>query len=113
MVVVIRMKSPIGPEISLATELLLIRADGTETPLTIRIGFPAKHGADWACSCEIAGLESQYPDIYGANSIQALCLALRLVRSRLCSVIGKGDVVCLPDDREPLTEALVNAWFGN
>lgn len=104
------MKSPIDPAMSLVDELLLIRSDGSETRLTIRIGLPVKRGDDWACPCEVAGLEAQYPDITGVNPIQAMSLALRLVRSRLSSVVE--NVLCLPNDRRPLSVRFVNAWFG-
>jgi len=107
------MKTPISQSAAFVSELLLIRSDGSETLLTIRIGFPLKRGQGWVCPCEIDGLEPQYVDIHGEDSIQAICLALKVVRSRLSSVINAGNTICLPKDRgHPLSVSLVRMLFG-
>ena len=108
-----KMKTQISPSAAFSTELLMIRSDGSETHLTICIGFPYKQGQLWLCPCQIDGLEPQYPDMAGDTSIQALCLALKIVRTRLLSVINAGHTICLPLDRGyPLDRSFLNMMFG-
>ena len=48
---------------------------------------------EWACPVEILGFEPRYPDAHGGTSLQALCLAIMLVRSRVEDFISKGGKV--------------------
>jgi hypothetical protein len=107
------MKTPINSSGCLTGHLLLIHGDGAETDLIIRIGMPIRRGGDWASPCEIANLEPQYEDIVGADAVHSICLALKLIRSRLLSLIAKGNNLCLPNDKHhPLSAAFVSSWFG-
>jgi hypothetical protein len=68
--------------------------DGATRRVRARVGKPYKVTArEWACPVEVRGFESRYPDIRGANSMQALCLATSLIQSRFEDFFSKGGKV--------------------
>ena len=96
-----------GEEIG-AGEYLLRAADGSERPVRVRVGRPYLDGAGvWACPAELSGFEQRYPDMRGEDSLQALVLALSLLKAlvlalsllwrRLQDFVEKGGTVL---DRE-------------
>ena len=64
---------------------------GDKTGIGVVIGTPYL-GADgiWACPVPTPGLDGEYPDIRGDDALQALCLALSLVRQRLTHFLENG-----------------------
>lgn len=96
------MRRPEFGEVVAAAEFVFQRADGDKRPVQIRIGAPyAVSAVEWACPSEILGYEPRYPDASGATSLQALCLAVGLVRSRVEDFMAKGGrVVDVEDDFE-------------
>ena len=52
---------------------------------TVRLGRPRQSGDDeWACPVQILGLDDdEVRDVYGVDSLQALVLALQMVRARV------------------------------
>ena len=58
--------------------------DGSPLDVTLRVGKPYQSTVgEWACPIELKGFEDRYADIRGADSLQALCLAISFVRRRL------------------------------
>jgi hypothetical protein len=81
------------------TEFDLQPSDGPTRRVAVRVGKPYEVSAhEWACPVELCGHDSRYPDIRGGNALQALCLAISLVRSRLEAFIEKGGKVLNVED---------------
>jgi hypothetical protein len=55
--------------------------------LIARIGRPTRHGSrEWACSVHVVGLdEPEISQAYGEDSLQALLMALSMLRARISS----------------------------
>jgi hypothetical protein len=72
-------------------DLRMVAADGAAREVRLRVGRPYKCDAgEWACPVELRGFEPRYPDICGEDSLQALCLAIQLLRHRLHDFLEKG-----------------------
>jgi hypothetical protein len=104
------MKSSLSNPI--AEEHLTLTRGGTRTLISARIGRPYHDGDCFRCPAGIEGLEPQYPDIAGESSLQALCLALRLVRDRLEDQLHKGAVLSYPGEDGPLGPEHLAVIFG-
>ena len=106
------MKPPITQPLAFEN-LLWVKKDGSETPVTIRIGVPYQVGEfEWACPAELRGVDVQFPDIRGDSSLQSLCLAIGLTRKRLTHLIEEGESLKFLADRSPWDLASLNATFG-
>ena len=80
-------------------KLVEIALSGTRTPIHVEVGSPHPDGRGaWACSILVDGLDSKPRDIYGEDSLQALCLGLRLVRTHLEGVLERGGRLVHSDD---------------
>jgi hypothetical protein len=76
---------------TVTTPFVFQEPDGRKGTIRVRVGKPYEVSArEWACPVEIRGFERRYPDMHGANSLQALCLALSVVRSRIDDFVEKG-----------------------
>jgi hypothetical protein len=74
-----------------SSEFLFLLADGSKRKVLVRVGKPYKDAdGPWRCPCELAGFEPRYVDMAGADSMQALCLAVSVVRRRLEHFIEDG-----------------------
>jgi hypothetical protein len=67
---------------------------------------------EWACPVEILGFEPRYADAHGGTSLQALCLAIMLVRSRLEDFILKGGRILDVDGTHEWDAKSIAAVFG-
>lgn len=68
-------------------------AEGEAFEIRVEIGVPYPwRGSDeeWACPVKVDPLHPNLRDIHGGSSLQALCLALRLVKSLLDDFVEKG-----------------------
>ncbi len=73
------------------TELICIRPRGKRVAVTVAIGHPCPRSeGDWGCAVAISGLDEGVKTIHGHDSLQALCLALTFVRSRLTAFVADG-----------------------
>jgi len=88
------------------------KKDGTEVPIHVMIGAPYRQEIDWACPCAIFGLEGRYPDIVGISGLQALSLALRLLRKRITEMVEEGEVFDLNADGCKLGLESIATLFG-
>ena len=82
-------------------ELTRVRTNGQRTLISVKVGPPYKtiEGA-WRTPVEIHGLDDRLADIYGVDSLQSLCLAIRLVKARLESAIADGDRLVDSEDSD-------------
>jgi hypothetical protein len=97
-----------------SADFVFLYADGTKRVVQLRIGMPYRIAeVEWACPCELAGFESRYPDIHGGDSMQALCLAVSLVRRRLEDFIEKGGKILDADDGTEWPLDSLRAMFGD
>lgn len=109
------MTAPITHTIADLDDLIWIRKDGTEAPITIRLARPYQRATgEWACPIELQGIEHPMQrDVFGESSLQALCLALSLARARLAHLIGRGERIVFANDRgNPISAAFLDALFG-
>jgi hypothetical protein len=97
-----------------AQEFLWLRRDGTEQLIAARIGRPYAIEDDmWACPVELNGVDTQYPDVLGVGSMQALSLAVRLVRMRLGHLLDDSETLLYVQDRTTKWDvASLNTTFG-
>ena len=86
------------------------REGGARFPITIEIGAPYPtegDGGDWACPVSLkpfAGI----PEVYGVDSLQALCLALNLAYALLSNFKEKGGTLTFEDGED----CPIDAFFG-
>ena len=79
--------------------LIEVAPSGTRTPIHVEVGCPHPDGRGaWACGIRVEGLDSKRRDICGEDSLQALCLGLRLVRTHLEGVLERGSSLVHADD---------------
>jgi hypothetical protein len=82
-------------------ELICIKADGQELPVIIRVGKPYQvDEVTWGCPVEAAGLYRRLSDAYGADSFQALMLAVWLLRDLVQSFVRDGGTIVSVEGRE-------------
>lgn len=94
-------------------EFVFLSRDGASRRVKVRIGMPYEVSSDeWACPVEIVGFEPRHPDARGSTSLQALCLAVTLVRSRVEDFISKGGKVLDIDGRCEWDAKSLAAVFG-
>jgi hypothetical protein len=86
-----------------------VGADGKVFALEVAIGVPflSERSEAWACTLTLSPLLSKPVDICGEDSLQALCLALRMARSMLDDFSEKGGRLLA--DGEPFP---IDAYFG-
>lgn len=89
-----------SPTIVATEEIIWIREDGGEILIQAIIGKPYEQLAAWACPAALIGVDGRYPDIVGESSMQALYLAMRLIRQRLEHLIEAGEVLVYRNDRK-------------
>jgi len=98
-----------------ALDLVAIHADGTRTPVALRVGAPAPAATgDWHCALRLEGLHDSLPSIHGDDSLQALCLALMFAASVLRQFIASGGRLIDAEEGEDAAEASwpLEAYFG-
>jgi hypothetical protein len=73
-------------------ELIRVRKNGERVSMSAEIGQPHK-APNGVCHTPVAlhGLDGRLSDICGEDSMQSLCLAVELVRTRLIAVIESGE----------------------
>lgn len=96
-------------------DLLAVDAGGTRTPVALRVDAPVQLSPDeWRCAVRLDGLHDSLVPIHGADSLQALCLALRLVASLLREFVTQGGRLFNADAGADAVEAEwpLEAYFG-
>lgn len=88
------------PRFIASLSILWLRSDGAETLIEANIGEPYQIDEQtWACPASLVGVDGRYPDIVGGSSLQALSLALGLVKSRLGHMLEDKAKLVYPEDR--------------
>jgi uncharacterized protein DUF6968 len=67
-------------------EAVKVSKDGQRVPLHVEIGTPRLvEGNDglWSCQILLRGVDAQVRQVYGDDSLQALCFAIRAIESQL------------------------------
>lgn len=101
-----------GPEVA-SCEFVFQSKAGAKRRVRARVGKPYRVSSrEWACPVEIRGFERRYVDARGGASMQALCLATWLIRSRLEDFIAKGGRVLDVEDGSDWDARGVMAIFG-
>jgi hypothetical protein len=73
-------------------DLVRIKPDHSRGPIHVSIGRPRPDGKGaWGCSIFVDGIDTQERTIYGDNSMQALCLALGMIRFYLKEELRSGN----------------------
>ena len=92
---------------------VLTRAGGVPQALVAQLGAPyVVDEIESRCPAKIQGLDPQYPDIAGANRLQALALALKLLYARLEHAIERGDELTLEGEDDSLDVGRLRVLFG-
>ena len=103
----IQIKEPVA-----SVAFIWVDAQGKETPVTGLIGKPYQKGAQWVCPYVLEGAFEQGPDIAGADSIQALSLALYGLYHDLLRLLGDGGRLLNPKNREKFDLVTLKATFS-
>ena len=65
------------------------------------VGTPYQISSEeWACPVELQGVDAQYQDVHGSSSLQALGLALHVIKTRLSHLVQDGERLLYSDDRD-------------
>jgi hypothetical protein len=79
-------------------ELLGVGADGKRFPISLEIGQPYKVDDHlWACPVAVGGLYERLAEQRGADALQALGLAMGLMRRLLVGFLEDGGRLVFPD----------------
>ena len=98
------------PEKIIETSLDCVDQTGQRSRLVVELGRPYRAlEGEWACPVAIHGLHDRLQDVRGEDSLQALCLAVSLIRSLLSSYLEDGGLLMHPDTDYPYD---LNATFG-
>lgn len=74
------------------TEVIHVRASGERVSIVAEIGHPYQTpDGFWRTPVALHGLDGRLSDICGEDSLQALALAVEMVRRQLASVIEAGE----------------------
>lgn len=88
------MDSPIA-----TLQVVEVAADGSRIPMRLELGQPRPDGRGaWACQVSVDGYDQRSKDMHGEDSLQALCLALRLFRLHLELPLKRGSRLVYPDE---------------
>ena len=90
--------------------LVELAPDGTRSPVCAQIWRP-RHDerSSWACPVLVSTINETPRNIYGEDSMQALCLAVRFVHLMLQSVVERGSRLLNSEDDEDFP---LQTYFG-
>jgi len=92
---------------------LRLRRNGEDVLIQAYIGLPYEQSGAWACPAALIGVDERYPDIVGESSMQAVHLAIRLIRQRIGYLLDAGEVLVYPSERDSRWDIeSLNAVFG-
>lgn len=81
--------------------LIETSSDGTITATELKLFRPRDDGRGaYACLVSLSGTDNHKKDIYGEDSLQALCLGLRMFRLHLELILSRGSRLAYPDGTE-------------
>lgn len=87
-------------------KLFCIHPSGRKGTITIKVGLPYQVCTeDVACRVAIIGLYDHLADMRGVDTLQALCLALRLARTLLQDFEARGGQLYYSEDEQERVSA--------
>lgn len=96
------------------TKMIGIYPDMREIEILASIGSPFRDlNGRWGCPAEISGIYGKLGPVYGEDSMQALCLALKLVYTLLKDFIEKGGKLVHPYDKSDFPLRAILGRFDN
>jgi len=105
-------RTPIKEQIA-SVSFIRVEAKGTERSVTGLVGKPYSLGGDrWSCQYVLEGAFDQEEEIPGADSIQALSLALYGLYHDLIRMLDDGGQLLNPKTREPFDLVTLKATFS-
>jgi hypothetical protein len=105
-------KTPINDPIA-SVEFLWVRGDGASSSVHAVVGRPYRvDEVEWSCPVALNGVDGQYADVSGGDSMQALSLALALLHKRLADILDSGAKLVPPEGGEVWDRAALDATFG-
>jgi hypothetical protein len=105
-------RTPIKEPIA-SVSFIWIDAKGTERAVTGLVGKPySLNGDRWSCPYVLEGAFDQEEDVPGADSIQALSLALYGLYHDLIRMLDDGGRLLNPKTREPFDLVTLKATFS-
>jgi hypothetical protein len=92
-----------------SSDLLCVYPDGTEVHVAARLASPTRRADGlWVSSFVVESLHEPQ-EMVGEDSLQALCMAMSMIRALLERFVDQGGLVLSPDDR---SEFPIEATFG-
>jgi hypothetical protein len=92
-------------------ELIEVAASGARIAIRIEVGRPRRDPSGaWRCSILAGGIDREARDIFGEDSLQALCLGLEFLRAQLHFITQRGSRLIQPDEN---TDFPIDAYFRN
>lgn len=92
-----------------STVFLAVHRDGRRVPVEVRIGQPELVApGEWACAATLAGLHEKLVPMRGGDPLQALLLAVGLVRMLLTGFVQEGGRLLF----ESGEDVPLSAYFG-
>ncbi len=99
-----------------SVDLVAIDQAGKEVPVVFRVGAPEKVSSEeWRCHVSLDGLQEGLGFIHGADSMQALSLALGLAVTLLREFVARGGrLLYAGEQNKPLDESEwpLESYFG-
>jgi hypothetical protein len=99
-----------------SVDLIAIDGTGKRSFVAFRIGAPEQLSSDeWQCGVSLEGLHDELGSIHGADSLQALSLAMGLASTLLREFVARGGrLVYKPESRETVDEIdwPLESYFG-
>ena len=93
-------------------QLLGVDSEGEEHSFVVGVGRPyLRPTGEWACPTLCHDVQKPR-SIYGQDSLQALCLGLSFIRSRLEDFLDKGGRLFLPGGRDEVSQRDLATWFS-
>jgi uncharacterized protein DUF6968 len=92
-----------------SSDLLCVYPDGTEVHAVARLASPTRRGDGlWVSTFAVDTLHDPQ-EMVGEDSLQALCMAMSMIRALLERFVEQGGRVLSPEDR---TDFPIEATFG-
>ncbi len=86
-------------------EIELVLADGKLVTVVLALGCPAQQpGGEWACEVSARGLYERLAPQRGIDALQALVLAITLLRTLIAAEIERGATAKWVGDQATLSE---------
>ena len=102
----------ISPTLFATAEFYGVDRNGAESVLLVGVGRPTQQPTgEWACPTLTYDLKEPRL-IYGEDSLQALCLGLSLIRTRLEGWMDSGGRIFVGESREEISRVEISTWFG-